>query len=63
MIVPSVPPDIPPLIFHAEVDVSIAVVGPTMSLRVLLARWTTTSEGIESRPDAGIIIDPVLVAA
>lgn len=61
--VPSVPPEMLPLIAQAEVDVSIAVVGPTMSLRVLLARWTTISEGTESSPDPGIIMDPVLVAA
>ena len=52
---------LPPLAPHktsnALVLSSIMVSGPTSVLRVLLERYTERSEGIESMPEEGMIIE------
>lgn len=62
-IVLRVPPENPPLTATADVEFSMAISRPPTSLSVLLARWTTMSDGIESNPDAGTMIAPDLDAA
>jgi hypothetical protein len=61
-----VPPETPPRKRNALVDVprfrySLFDNGPR-DLRVLLARYADMSEGIESKPQEGTIIEPVFVA-
>jgi len=62
----AVPPEIPPWNRNALVDVPGFRYSPDddgpMDLRVLLARYADMSEGMESKPQAGTIIEPVFVA-
>lgn len=62
MIVAHVPPDKDPLILKAVIDSATSVSGPEKVLRVLLARKTMRSEGIESKPHAGTMMEWVLEA-
>ena len=57
--VANVPPLIPPFHLKAVVEVSIMASGPTIDLRVLLERKTERSEGMESSPQDGTIVEPV----
>lgn len=58
----AVPPDKPLLNLNAVVDVP-ALRGVCKDLRVLFERYAERSEGTESNPHEGTIMEPVLVAA
>lgn len=56
----SVPPEIPPFNLYREIESSRQADGPRTDFTVLLARYTTTSAGTESKPQQGIRITPLL---
>jgi hypothetical protein len=63
MAVASVPPDGGPALNLIPVkEFSMEASGPRMDLTVLLEMYAEMSEGIESNPHEGTMMEPVLVA-
>lgn len=62
MTVLSEPADTEVDILHELVERSISVSGPARDFKVLFARYTTMSEGSESMPHAGTMMERFVVA-